>query len=67
MKELPASCTVGDWLRRVEKDGRGLSGLGNVNEHVVAGVGPSCKASYSTQTLTAITLSPPIEKSRLRK
>ena len=36
MKELPASCTVGDWLRRMGQDGRGLSGLGKVNEHLVA-------------------------------
>ena len=38
MKELPASCTVGDWLRRMGRDGRGLSGSGKVNEHVVAEV-----------------------------
>lgn len=35
MKELPASCTVGDWLRRMGKDRHGLVGLGKVNEHVV--------------------------------
>ena len=28
MKGLPASCTVGDWLRRMGRDDRGLSGLG---------------------------------------
>ncbi len=38
MKELPASCTVGDWLRRMGKDGRGLWGLGKVNRHEVAEV-----------------------------
>ena len=38
IKELPASCTVGDWLRRMGGDGRGLSGLGKVNDHVVAEV-----------------------------
>jgi hypothetical protein len=38
MKELPASCTVGDWLRRMGRDGRGLSGLGKVNDHLVAEV-----------------------------
>jgi hypothetical protein len=35
MEEMPASCTVGDWLRRTGSDGRGLSGLGKVNDHVV--------------------------------
>jgi len=38
MKELPASCTVGDWLRRMGKDGRGLWGLGKVNRHEVGEV-----------------------------
>jgi len=38
LKELPASCTVGDWLRRMGWDGRGLWGLGRVNNHVVAEV-----------------------------
>jgi len=36
--ELPASCTVGDWLRRMGADGHGLSGLGKVNDHVVTEV-----------------------------
>ena len=36
MNELPASCTVGDWLRRIGKDDRGLSGLGEVNRRMVA-------------------------------
>lgn len=35
MEEMPASCTVGDWLRRMGEDIRGLSGLGKVNDHVV--------------------------------
>jgi hypothetical protein len=38
MEELPASCTVGDWLRRMGHDGRGLRGLGRVNRHGVAEV-----------------------------
>ena len=38
MKELPATCTVGDWLRRMGKDGRGLGGLGKVNKHEIAEV-----------------------------
>ncbi len=38
MKELPASCTVGDWLRRMGKDGRGLWGLGKVNTYEVTEV-----------------------------
>jgi len=31
MKELPSSCTVGDWLRRIGKDSRGLCGFGVVS------------------------------------
>jgi len=38
MKELPASCTVGDWLRRMGKDGRGLWGLGKVNTYEISEV-----------------------------
>ena len=33
--DLPVSCTIGDWLRRMGEDGRGLSGLGKVNHHLV--------------------------------
>ena len=36
--ELPAACTVGDWLRRMGQDGRGLKGLGAVNRHTVGEV-----------------------------
>jgi len=35
MDNMPASCTVGDWLRRMGGDDRGLSGLGRANRHVV--------------------------------
>jgi hypothetical protein len=35
MEEMPASCTVGDWLRRMGENERGLAGLGQVNVHVV--------------------------------
>ena len=38
MKELPASCTVGDWLRRMGEDGRGLMGLARVSGHVMVEV-----------------------------
>lgn len=38
MDDLPASCTVGDWLRGMGKDGRGLQGLERVNRHQVAEV-----------------------------
>jgi len=38
MKEFPASCTVGDWLRRMGEGGGGLKGLGRVNRHLVAEV-----------------------------
>jgi len=27
IKELPASCTMGDWLRRMGENGKGLLGL----------------------------------------
>jgi hypothetical protein len=35
MESLPASCTIGDWLRRMGEDTNGLSGLGKVNHHLV--------------------------------
>jgi hypothetical protein len=35
MEEMPASCTVGDWLRRMGSDNRGIGGLGKVNDHIV--------------------------------
>jgi hypothetical protein len=38
MKGLPASCTIGDWLRRMGRDGQGLSGLGKANQHMIAEV-----------------------------
>jgi len=38
LKELPASSTMGDWLRRMGQDGRGLKGLGRVNKHEVTEV-----------------------------
>jgi hypothetical protein len=34
MKQLPDSTTVGDWLRRMGRDGRGLAGLGKVNDYL---------------------------------
>ena len=34
MKELPASCTIGDWLRRMGQDGKGLKGLGRAGQHL---------------------------------
>lgn len=34
MRDLPASSTVGDWLRRMGKDGRGLNGLERANDHL---------------------------------
>jgi len=33
IEELPASCTIGDWLRRMGEDGEGLSGLAKTNHH----------------------------------
>jgi len=35
MEGLPASCTVGDWLRRMGKDSKGLSGLARVERHEI--------------------------------
>lgn len=35
LKQLPASCTIGDWLRRMGQERRGLEGLGRVNLHQV--------------------------------
>jgi hypothetical protein len=38
LKGLPASSTMGDWLRRMGKEEGGLRGLGRVNKHEVAEV-----------------------------
>jgi hypothetical protein len=38
MENLPASCTVGDWLRRIGEDGKGLCGLAKVERHEVVEV-----------------------------
>jgi len=35
LKKIPASCTVGDWLRRMGEDHRGLKGLEAVNLHLL--------------------------------
>jgi hypothetical protein len=35
LEKMPAACTVGDWLRRMGENSRGLSGLGKVNAHLV--------------------------------
>lgn len=35
MNELPASCTVGDWLRRMGQDGKGLTGLRKAGQHLI--------------------------------
>jgi hypothetical protein len=35
IRRFPASCTVGDWLRRMGKDGQGLDGLGTVNGYLI--------------------------------
>jgi len=34
IRELPACCTAGDWLRRTGLHGKGLPGLGKVNNHL---------------------------------
>jgi hypothetical protein len=34
MKGLPASCTIGDWLRRMGRNGPGMPGLERVNDHL---------------------------------
>jgi hypothetical protein len=35
VKGLPASCTVGDWLRRMGQDGLGLAGMERVDNHMI--------------------------------
>lgn len=35
MKELPASCTMGDWLRRTGQHKKGLPGLGEASRHLI--------------------------------
>lgn len=34
VKDLPASCTMGDWLRRMGQNGEGRAGLGRVNNYM---------------------------------
>jgi hypothetical protein len=53
MENLPASCTLGDWLRRMGEDGRGLSGLGEVNHHLVKEVVLSDKRNSYTLDVDA--------------
>ena len=38
MGSLPASCTIGDWLRRMGEGNKGLHGLDKVNHHLVSEV-----------------------------
>lgn len=38
MKEMPASSTIGDWLRRMGQNAKGLPGLARVEKHGVAEV-----------------------------
>ena len=38
MESLPASRTIGDWLRRMGESNKGLHGLGKVNRHLVNAV-----------------------------
>jgi hypothetical protein len=48
MDEMPASCTVGDWLRRTGSERRGLTGLGKVNDHIVKEVlKRDCRTEYT--------------------
>lgn len=35
IEEFPASCTMGDWLRRMGEHEKGLPGLGKVSQHLV--------------------------------
>lgn len=39
IKEMPASSTAGDWLRRMGRDAQGLPGLARVEKHLLAEVG----------------------------
>jgi len=49
--DLPASCTVGDWLRRMGKDARGLDGLERVNDYLTRKVmGKETDAEYVLDT-----------------
>ena len=48
MESLPASCTIGDWLRRMGDDNKGLCGLGEVNHYLVREViGRDRRSSYT--------------------
>ena len=48
MESLPATCTIGDWLRRMGDGNKGLCGLGEVNHHLVREViGKDRRSSYT--------------------
>ena len=48
LKDMPASSTVGDWLRRVGEDAKGLPGLARVGKHQVAEVlGRDARTEYT--------------------
>jgi hypothetical protein len=48
MEDLPASCTVGDWLRRMGQDGKGLTGLGKAGQHLTTEIlKRDCRSEYT--------------------
>ena len=65
MERLPASCTIGDWLRRMGEDSKGLSGLGRVNHHLVSQVAGRDKTSSYTLDVDATVIEAEKDEARV--
>jgi hypothetical protein len=65
MENLPASCTIGDWLRRMGENGEGFSGLGKANHHLVSEVTRRDKNSSYTLDVDATVIEAEKEEARV--
>lgn len=65
MENLPASCTIGDWLRRMGEGGKGLYGLSKVNHHLVKEVVKEDKRNSYTLDVDATIIEAEKEEARV--
>ena len=65
MESLPASCTIGDWLRRMGEDGKGLYGLNKVNHYLVSEVVMRDKRNGYTLDVDATVIEAEKEEARV--
>jgi len=65
MESLPASCTIGDWLRRMGEDGKGLYGLSKVNHHLVREVISGDKGNSYTLDVDATVMEAEKEEAKV--